>query len=91
MNLQGTRPSISKLHCFLGTQDGFISEKTRVIFLEFTIYNFNLGVWSKIFETFRWIDLFMMFTFKGVLCVWVIEVAFSLLGIEGKQTDHLWF
>lgn len=27
-------------------QDGFISEKTRAIFLEFTIYNFNLGLYG---------------------------------------------
>ncbi|CAK9033465.1 Polycystin-2 (Curly up) (Cup) (Polycystic kidney disease 2 protein homolog) (Transient receptor potential cation channel subfamily P member 2) [Durusdinium trenchii] len=26
--------------------DGFISEKTRAIFLEFTIYNFNLGLYG---------------------------------------------
>mmetsp|Transcript_30472 Transcript_30472/g.70259 ORF Transcript_30472/g.70259 Transcript_30472/m.70259 type:complete len:749 (-) Transcript_30472:163-2409(-) len=26
--------------------DGFVSEKTRVIFLEFTIYNFNLGLYA---------------------------------------------
>ncbi|CAK9082124.1 unnamed protein product [Durusdinium trenchii] len=26
--------------------DGFLSEKTRVVFLEFTIYNFNLGLYG---------------------------------------------
>ena len=39
-------PDYPRTHTkFLALKDnGFVSEQTRVIFLEFTIYNFNLGL-----------------------------------------------
>ena len=48
-------PDYPKTHAkFLAMKEnGFISEKTRAIFLEFTIYNFNLGLYGVLRITFE--------------------------------------
>ena len=59
-------PDSPKTHAkFLAMKEnGFISEKTRAIFLEFTIYNFNLGLYGVLRITFElapagdWIQTF---------------------------------
>ena len=59
-------PDYPKTHAkFLAMKEnGFISEKTRAIFLEFTIYNFNLGLYGVLRITFElapagdWIQTF---------------------------------